>query len=47
MVGAMCETREILKQGSGRKKHEEIACMDNVQGCWQVLMKMQVELGIF
>ena len=48
MVDAVCKTREILKQGSGRtRKKEEIACMDNVQGCWQVLMKVQVELGIF
>ena len=48
MVDAVCKSREILKQGSGKKgKHEEIACMDNVQGCWQVLMKVQVELGIF
>jgi len=48
VVDAVCKSREILKQGSGRKrKHEEIACMDNVQGCWQVLMKVQVELGIF
>lgn len=48
VVDAVFKSREILKQGSGRKrKHEEIACMDNMQGCWQVLMKVQVELGIF